>query len=127
MEAIEIKLTGPIFDGRAQQAAHELTQAIIDRVANYALEQVQYNLNGSIKNPTPYYETQINIAGYMTDRVVNDRNVVYGSWLEGTGSRNATTRFKGYASFRRAAQATRSKVQSLADGVVRHYISRMGD
>jgi hypothetical protein len=66
VEAIEIKVSGPIFDGRAQQAAHELTQAIVDRVASYALEQVQHNLDGSIKNPTPYYETQINVAGYMT-------------------------------------------------------------
>jgi len=126
VEAIEIKLTGPIFDGRAVQAGHEVTQAIVDRVAGYALEQVQHNLDGSLKNPTPYYETQINVVGYMTDRVVNDRGVVYGPWLEGTGSRNATTRFKGYASFRRAAQVTRSRVRHIAGGVVSQYIRRMG-
>lgn len=125
MEPITIKVSGPIFDGRAQQAAHELTQAIVDRVAGYALEQVQHNLDGSIKNPTPYYETQINVAGYMTDRVVNDRGVIYGNWLE-RGSSRRVTRFKGYASFRRAAQSTRARVQRLADGVVRHYVSRMG-
>lgn len=126
MEPITIKVSGPIFDGRAQQAGHELTQAIVDRVAGYALEQVQHNLDGSLKNPTPYYETQINVAGYMTDRVVNDRGVVYGPWLEGTGSRNATTRFKGYASFRRAAQVTRSRIRHIAGGVVSQYIRRMG-
>lgn len=126
MEPITIKVSGPIFDGRAQQAGHELTQAIVDRVANYALEQVQHNLDGSIKNPTPYYETQINVAGYMTDRVVNDRGVIYGPWLEGTGSRNKTTRFKGYASFRRAAQVTRSRIRHIAGGVVSQYIRRMG-
>jgi len=125
VEAIEIKLTGPIFDGRAVQAGHEVTQAIVDRVANYALEQVQHNLDGSLKNPTPYYETQINVAGYMTDRVVNDRGVVYGPWLE-RGSSRRVTRFKGYASFRRAAQVTRSRVRHIAGGVVSQYIRRMG-
>lgn len=29
-----------------------------------------------------------------------NRNAVYGDWLEGTSSRNQTTRFKGYNSFR---------------------------
>jgi hypothetical protein len=125
MEPVTIEITGPIFNGQAQQAAHELTQAIVDRVANYALEQVQHNLDGSLKNPTPYYETQINVAGYMTDRVVNDRGVVYGPWLENGSSRRAT-RFKGYASFRRAHQATVAKVQQLADGVVRQFIGRLG-
>jgi hypothetical protein len=52
--------------------------------------------------------------------------VIYGPWLEGTGSRNATTRFKGYASFRRAAQVTRSRVRHIAGGVVSQYIKRMG-
>lgn len=31
-------------------------------------------------------------------------NVIYGPWLEGTSSRNQTTRFKGYAMFRRTKQ-----------------------
>ena len=122
MEPITIKVSGPIFDGRAQQAGHELTQAIVDRVANYALEQVQHNLDGSIKNPTPYYETQINVAGYMTDRVVNDRGVIYGPWLEGTGSRNKTTRFKGYHAQRRARQEADRNAKRLAEGVVTSHM-----
>lgn len=126
MEPITIRVSGPIFGGRAQQAAHELTQAIVDRVANAALERVQFNLDGSIKNPTPYYETQINIRGYMTDRVVNDRGVIYGPWLEGTGSRNATTRFKGYASFRKARQDVVGRIQHLAAPIVAAFVHRMG-
>lgn len=35
---------------------------------------------------------------------IDDGNVIYGPWLEGTSSRNQTTRFKGYSSFRRTAQ-----------------------
>lgn len=36
---------------------------------------------------------------------IDDGNVVYGPWLEGTGSRNQTTRFKGYHSFRTVYQS----------------------
>ena len=54
---------------------------------------------------------------------IDDGNVVYGPWLEGNGSRNATTRFKGYASFRRVAQwlngRARGVVQNFAEDAVR--------
>jgi len=35
---------------------------------------------------------------------ISDNGVIYGPWLEGVGSRNATTRFKGYANYRRNVQ-----------------------
>ena len=35
---------------------------------------------------------------------IDDGGVVYGPWLEGTSTRNATTRFKGYGAFRRTAE-----------------------
>ena len=47
-----------------------------------------------------------NISGRVTrDRgiVTDGGRVVYGPWLEGEGSRNKTTRFKGYRSFRNTA------------------------
>lgn len=126
MSGIEIVVKGPLFDGSAAVAARELVDAIRDRVAAYALERVQYNLDGSLKNPTPYYETQIQLTNVGSDRSINDRGVLYGGWLEGTSSRNRTTRFKGYASFRRAAQDTEKNAQRLADSEVRHYLGRLG-
>lgn len=45
---------------------------------------------------------------------IHDSKVVYGPWLEGVSARNQTTRFKGYAAFRRARQELeRIKVQLL--------------
>lgn len=125
MTTVEIRVTGPLFDGSAAGAARELVDAIRDRVAEYALERVQYNLDGSLKNPTPYYETQIQLTNVGNDVSVNDRGIIYGPWLEGVSSRNQTTRFKGYASFRRAVQDTEKNAQRLADSEVRHFIGRM--
>lgn len=48
-----------------------------------------------------------NIFGVLKDSrhgLIHDSNVIYGPWLEGTSSRNETTRFKGYSMFRRATQ-----------------------
>ena len=52
---------------------------------------------------------------------VNDSGVVYGPWLEGVGSRNATTRFKGYAMFRRAHQRVeRATTPTVTKALQRH-------
>lgn len=84
------------------------------------------NLDRSIRNPTPYYETQVTIQRLSpTVMRVHDRDVVYGPWLEGTSARNRTTRFKGYASFRRATQHTRGLVPAIVGRVVRRNLSRM--
>jgi hypothetical protein len=124
--SIDIVVKGPVLTGQAGVVVTQLVDDIVDRVAAYAIERVQHNLDGSIKNPTPYYETQIQITNVGRDRSVNDRGVIYGSWLESGGSRAQTTRFKGYQSFRRAAQSTEQAAQGLADSAVRRYLGRLG-
>lgn len=126
MSTVEIVVKGPILTGQADTIVGLMVDDIRDEVAAFAIEAVQFNLDGSIKHPTPYYETQIQISNVGHDRSVNDRGIVYGPWLEGTSSRNQTTRFKGYASFRRAHQTTEQNAQRLADRVVHRYIGRLG-
>lgn len=121
----EIFFEGPIFDGRAARAAHDFCHAVADDVAQQGRSDVMSNLNASIRHPTPYYETQITVDRAGTDRIVNDRGIIYGPWLEGVGSRNATTRFKGYHSFRRAAQKLQGEVPRLAAYTLRRFLERM--
>ena len=52
---------------------------------------------------------------------INDGGVVYGPWLEGISSRNAATRFKGYAVFRK----TRGKLEKNAQKVLKKHANRM--
>ncbi len=42
--------------------------------------------------------------------IVDDGGVIYGPWLEGTSNRNKTTRFKGYAAFRKTRDFVRAKI-----------------
>lgn len=123
-----VKLRGPLFTGDHGRAASlECARELTDRVVRYANEAVHVNLHTSIRHPTPYYETQINILERgIADRSVNDRGVIYGPWLEGTSSRNQSTRFKGYASFRRATQQTRGALNSLSGAIIKKYVTRMG-
>lgn len=63
------------------------------------------------------------VHGRLLDTIhgeVHDSRVVYGPWLEGTSSRNQTTRFKGYAMFRQA----REKLETKVRGILRAAIKR---
>jgi len=124
---VSITVSGPLFDGRADAAVDRFADDLRHEVAQQGYALVMTNLDQSIKHPTPYYETQINIRTETTTSIVNDRGIVYGPWLEGVGSRNApVTRFKGYSSFRRAKQRLEREVPRLAQVVLRRHIRAMG-
>jgi hypothetical protein len=67
----------------------------------------------------------------FTDRVtpdlstISDHGVIYGPWLEGTSSRNQSTRFKGYQTFRRTWQALGRRVRPIATPILARFIGRM--
>ena len=56
---------------------------------------------------------------------IHDSNVVYGPWLEGVGSRNDTTRFKGYAIFRNVKQGLIKKGRDFLARRVREMLQRL--
>jgi hypothetical protein len=49
---------------------------------------------------------------------------VYGPWLEGVGSRNNTTRFKGYHAFRNAAQALQQRFEGMGERLLSRNVIR---
>jgi hypothetical protein len=81
-------------------------------------------LDASIKHPTPYYETQINVRDEGRQRVINDRGVVYGWWLE-KGARNHVG-FLGYHAFQFAAnRLDKGEATGLAERALREFLPRM--
>jgi hypothetical protein len=122
---VDVILTGPIFRANGAQAAGRLLDDLTWEVAGRAESTVSQMLDESIRNPTPYYETQITRERIVPDAVVHDRGVIYGPWLEGESSRNQATRFKGYHSFRRATQQVEREVESVVGPVVDRWVRSM--
>lgn len=125
MATVEVTLTGPLLDGRAGPIIAAMGRDMQEQIAAQGYADVMANLNASIRNPTPYYETQIVIQDRADDLVVHDRGVIYNAWLEGTSTRNAATRFKGYANWRRAFQTLERKAPVLAERVLGLYLARL--
>lgn len=118
---VQVVFVGPFFSTMGPLVAHMLDEMKF-AVASQALADVQHNLDRSIRHPTPYYETQIMVQQRVDDWVVHDRGVVYGAWLEGVSSRNRTTRFKGYASFRRAVQSAGQKAPQIVSVIAQQFV-----
>lgn len=120
-----VKASGPLFDGRADRAVAAFLKDAVRKVADEAQDKVEMNLMGSIRENHRVYTSKVHVEPEGSTAVVTDGGVVYGPWLEGVGSRNATTRFKGYSSFRRARNEMERIAPEIAQAVLPKYLARM--
>lgn len=117
---------GPLFDGRAEKAAREFAEDAEREIADTGANMVRTELAHVLKHPTGRYMSHIHTTRVSAHSVVTDGNIVYGPWLEGTGSRNRTTRFKGYFTFRKVTQRLQAKAVPIAEKLLRSkYLRRM--
>lgn len=107
----------------------DFAEELEEEGAEFALDHIRGTFHTHFKQPTGYYESNVRIRNTSTGHEVWDGGrggPVYGPWLEGVGSRNNTTRFKGYHAFRKAAQALELRIESMGDRMFRlHYRNRL--
>ena len=129
---ISVKNEGPIFDSRAPLAINKAVQETVEELVNFAESEMHtvatMRPRGVFKSPaqagaaasTGNYRRNIHGRRTGLHGRVDDNKVIYGPWLEGTGSRNQTTRFKGYGLWRRVAQ----RVQKRAPDILKKKLKR---
>lgn len=118
---------GPIFDAAVSKAAgRRMVIAINDAIAREGVHRALVYLGSVLRNPTGYYESNIRVERRAIQRTVTDNDVVYGGWLEGIDSRNRTTRFKGYWTFRKMKQSLERDKVKLAQPYVYRFVREMG-
>lgn len=118
MAGITTKTSGPIFNGRLLHSISLAAEEAEREIAQAGVNMVRGELAAVLRHPTGYYESQIQTDRRFNNSLVTDGGVIYGPWLDGSGSRNQTTRFKGYAHWRRATQRLQARAGSIADDVV---------
>ena|ERR1700748_2377532 len=124
---VSIQQKGQIFSAAATKAAAaRLVININDAIAQEGVNRVKQRLGQVLKHPTGYYESRIQVERRSVYRGISDGGVSYGGWLEGVDSRNKTTRFKGYHTFRDIKQGLDKDKEKLAQPFVNKFISEMG-
>jgi len=113
---VKVKRHGPVFDGRARAAVRAGLGAAVWAVTKQGRMDLGLRFIRVFKHPTGYYESRVEAQRVSQFRGrVHDNLVVYGPWLEGTGSRNyPVTRFRGYHSFRLVTQGLQIKAGPIA-------------
>jgi hypothetical protein len=121
-----VHTTGPLFDGRAERAVDAFTDEVEKELAQEANRRVHRELHRVLRHPTGYYEAHVLAEPVAGRWRVHDSGVVYGPWLEGTGSRNHTTRFKGYQHWRRVKALMERDAPRLVRDMLPKLLRRLG-
>jgi len=132
----DIELKGPVFtnpSAKVQDAMGDILQAAVEEGEKHLDEMLRPRpagvyLNVSTAEGGSVGNYRKNVQGKVEGNLhalITDGGCVYGPWLEGVGSRNATTRFKGYSSFRRTAQYLVEHIGVIAEGVIKKLIGKL--
>jgi hypothetical protein len=134
---VDFKATGPLFKAGGPRLEREINGAIKElvqmgeeRLSETLRPQpagVFLSVTEAAKNKasTGHYRRNISTEFGNLGALITDGGVVYGPWLEGIGSRNQTTRFKGYASFRRVGDWLNGKSRDVLKAYARRFVKRM--
>lgn len=121
MPNISITKHGPFFDGTTAKRLEYEIDAAEEDIAQQGADHLRDDLGvPPFKAPTGWYRSHITKKRMGAYWVIWDSNVIYGPWLAGTGSRNATTRFKGYRHWQRAT----THAYKISKGIMEHHIAR---
>jgi hypothetical protein len=117
---------GALFRAHGADAArimNEIDDEIEHDAADWAQDQINRLFHASFKLPTGYYESRVHISNSMGGLEIGDggqAGPVYGPWLEGVGSRNVTTRFKGYHTFRKVTTMLERHIADIGERILRN-------
>lgn len=120
----DVQVSGPIFDGRADIALRHACEDSQRTIATIGASMVRTQMNSVFRTQTPYARTLVESVPDSPGWKIWHQDLIYGPWLEGVGSRNRTTRFKGYFSFRITAGRLKARAAALCDRVLVSYQGR---
>lgn len=118
-------LTGPMFNGQAERELDDLVRDVTKDVADEGAELVRQRLKNKIQHSTGRYVSSIHVVRANAMSTITDAKQAWGPWLEGTGSRNRTTRFKGYRTFATIVKQLDAKATQVANMAVQRFVGRM--
>jgi hypothetical protein len=116
-----IRPRGPLFDGRLARVVRPALDGAAHDVARHGQDIVWLLGHRTFKTWTNTWGGSLVTERRADDWVTHD-NVIYGPWLEGVSSRNASTRFKGYRTFRRAQQELDAKTPTIVEASIKRSV-----
>lgn len=136
--SVKVTLRGSLLTGQAKRIMIDTVQEAIRQLVDMGEKQLDMMMRPrpsgvylSVseakrgKASTGHFRRSLNKRVGRLHGILDTR-VIYGPWLEGTSGRNQTTRFKGYAMFRRTAQYLQRQARGVMDRVHARLSQRLG-
>lgn len=132
MATVSVDFNGPFFgsqrDVLVQRMFRDITREVTLETEQRVriLGQSMFRYADKSRHEVPGKWRSHMHAEFSGNEGIVDNDVVYGAWLEGVGSRNSSTRFKGYRMWRLTTQAMdRSGAREVAQPIVDRMIREM--
>ena len=127
-----VKVSGPIFDGVADRVVEKVLDEANRELGERGQSLIQSAANamdrsgrGGTGRAAAGVELQSRPGGY---RIWGSMNAgqVWWPWLEGTSSRNRTTKFKGYHTFRETAKKLDDQAADVLERKLQEHMGELG-
>lgn len=138
MAEVKVTVSGPLFEGDpsgiVREEAHGMLVELVEKGEERLAQMLRTRPAGVFlsvaeagkRASTGHYRSNLTSMVRDLHGLITDGGVIYGPWLEGVSSRNATTRFKGYASFRRTGQWLQKQVPAVMQRRMARLVRRLG-
>jgi hypothetical protein len=127
----KITISGPIFDGRAAEAARDFADSLAGEVAEVGRDWIRLDTARMTRSgsDTGQAAEGVELSGgngsYVISGGIHQGKFAW-PWLEGVSKRNQSTGFPGYHSFRRTRLRMRKQINPLAEKRLEEFLERMG-
>lgn len=122
---VTVKKSGPLFDGQADAAVARFTRDSTKVLTQVGADMVKLKYSARIRVNSGRFLGRI--TGEVTGTIgrIYTKYILYGYWLEGVGSQNATTRFKGYWAYRETHIELDAKSEQILQPLINKMIREM--
>lgn len=133
---ISISVHGAFFRNMVVPVMRAEMRETVQEVVDTGEREVVAGLNVAIYDHGGAHPDRYTVSGHARRMVAGDvvdsfhglvswNKLIYGPWLEGVGSRNTTTRFKGYFIFRQATTKLRVKASHIFRRRIERVVRRL--
>ncbi len=124
-----VDVSGPIFDGQAEDALKEFDRDVRQAIADRGVELLKaFPMDRSGRARGGFQALLHTVERDLGTAIPGPmhRGVAWAPWLEGTSKRNRSTRFKGYHLFRKTAEQLQDEAGAIGEEVLQKYLPKMG-
>ncbi len=124
-DGVSVTRSGAYFSTDVESGMTRTTEEWTENLAKLGAADIRATQNTTFRTQTPYARLQTEAVPEAPGWKIWDKGLVYGPWLEGTGSRNKTSRFKGYRIWRSAVSRINARAVSIGQPIIARWLGRM--